>query len=123
MHDATTTSGARGWTRILVIDDDPGIGRVLRVMLESRGYDVILAEDGLRGGLAAARRQRPDAIVLDLMMPVMDGFAVLEHLKADPRTQGVPVVVLTAVAVRGTTERLQTAGAAACLTKPSRPGS
>ena len=76
--------------------------------------------DGLRG-LAAAQKQRPDAIVLDLMMPVMDGYEVLENLRAHPRTNDVPVVVLTAVAQKEAAERVQRAGSSACLTKPFVP--
>ncbi|HSL10321.1 MAG TPA: response regulator [Actinomycetota bacterium] len=107
-------------SRVLVIDDDPDLGRVVRRVLELEGYDVVLSDDGLRG-LAAAQRQRPDAIVLDLMMPVMDGFQVLAELRADPRTRDIPVVVLSAVALEDTRERVEAAGASAFLTKPFEP--
>jgi CheY-like chemotaxis protein len=80
----------------------------------------VLSDDGLRG-LAAAQRQRPDAIVLDLMMPVMDGYQVLAELRDDERTKDVPVVVLTAVALDETRERVEAAGAATFLTKPFEP--
>jgi CheY-like chemotaxis protein len=107
-------------SRILVIDDDQDLGRVIRRVLELEGYDVVLSDDGLRG-LAAAQRQRPDAIVLDLMMPVMDGYQVLAELRDDERTKDVPVVVLTAVALDETRERVEAAGAATFLTKPFEP--
>jgi CheY-like chemotaxis protein len=109
-----------GVSRILVIDDDQDLGRVIRRVLELEGYEVVLSDDGLRG-LAAAQRQRPDAIVLDLMMPVMDGYQVLAELRDDERTKDVPVVVLTAVALDETRERVEAAGAATFLTKPFEP--
>jgi CheY-like chemotaxis protein len=112
--------GRSGWSRILVIDDDRDIGYLVQLTLEAQGYEVVVKEDGLRG-LAAAQHQRPDAIVLDLMMPVMDGYEVLRQLRSDQRTNGVPVVVLTAVALKETAEELQRAGASACLTKPFAP--
>ena len=112
--------GRRGWSRVLVIDDDPDVGFLVQLILQHQGYEVVLTDDGLRG-LAAAQKQRPDAIVLDLMMPVMDGYEVLENLRADPRTNDVPVVVLTAVAQKEAAERVQRAGSSACLTKPFVP--
>jgi CheY-like chemotaxis protein len=112
--------GRSGWSRILVIDDDPDIGYLVQLTLEVQGYEVVVKEDGLRG-LAAAQHQRPDAIVLDLMMPVMDGYEVLRQLRSDYRTSDVPVVVLTAVALKEAAEQVQRAGASACLTKPFVP--
>ena len=112
--------GRRGWSRVLVIDDDPTIGYLVQSLLELQGYEVFVTEDGLRG-LAAAQRQRPDAIVLDLMMPVMDGYEVLRQLRSDARTSAVPVVILTAVALKETDQEIRQAGASACLTKPFVP--
>jgi CheY-like chemotaxis protein len=121
MDEPNLRSGAEaGMSRVLVIDDDPDLGRVVRRVLELEGYDVVLSDDGLRG-LAAAQRQRPDVIVLDLMMPVMDGYQVLEQLQNDPRTRDIPVVVLSAVALDETRERVEAAGASAFLTKPFEP--
>jgi CheY-like chemotaxis protein len=121
MDEPNLRSGAEaGVSRVLVIDDDPDLGRVVRRVLELEGYDVVLSDDGLRG-LAAAQRQRPDAIVLDLMMPVMDGYQVLSELRDDPRTKDVPVVVLSAVALEETRERVEAAGASAFLAKPFEP--
>ena len=109
-----------GWSRVLVIDDDPDVGLLVQRILELQGYDIVLTDDGLRG-LAAAQQQRPDAIVLDLMMPVMDGYEVLRQLRSDDRTSDVPVVVLTAVALKEAAEEVQRAGASSCLTKPFVP--
>ncbi len=106
--------------RVLVIDDEPDVRWLLRLSLERLGHDVLLADDGLRG-VAVAQRQRPDIIVVDLMMPVMDGHGVLEALAKDERTAHVPVVVLTAKALPEEEERAMAAGAARFLLKPFDP--
>jgi CheY-like chemotaxis protein len=106
--------------RILVIDDEPDVRWLIRMSLERAGHEVIDAEDGLRG-VALAQRQRPEIIVLDLMMPVMDGYAVLEALAKDERTASVPVVVLSARAIPDEAERAVGAGARAFLEKPFDP--
>ncbi len=80
---------------ILVVDDNEETLGLMRRTLEGKGFKVVEARDG-RQALAAAREQRPGLILLDLMMPVMDGFDTLQHLREDPRTATVPVVVLTA---------------------------
>jgi CheY-like chemotaxis protein len=106
--------------RILVIDDEPDVRWLFRMTLERRGYEVLLAEDGLRG-IAMAQRQHPDAIVLDLMMPVMDGYGVLDALVKDVRTSNVPVVVVTAKALPEEEVRCSKAGARSLLVKPLDP--
>jgi CheY-like chemotaxis protein len=106
--------------RVLVIDDEPDVRWLLRLSLERLGHEVLLAEDGLRG-VAMAQRQRPDAIVLDLMMPVMDGYGVLDALAKDGRTSKVPVLVLTAKAIPSEEERVTQAGARRFVTKPFDP--
>jgi two-component system, OmpR family, response regulator RpaA len=106
--------------RVLVIDDEVAIGHVLRYAIESRHHEVILADDGLRG-IAMARRQRPDAIVLDLMMPLMDGHGVLDALQQEERTRNVPVLVLTAMGLESVRDRCLEQGAAAVLHKPFDP--
>jgi CheY-like chemotaxis protein len=117
---ASTPVGWRGPARILVIDDEPYVRTLVRRLLEFDGYDVVVSDDGMRG-LAAAKRQRPDAIVLDLMMPLMDGYQVLASLRTDPRTALVPVIVITAAATVAARKRVADAGATACLTKPFAP--
>lgn len=88
--------------------------------LERAGHEVIDAEDGLRG-IAMATKQRPEIIVLDLMMPVMDGYGVLAELAKDPRTTAVPVLVLSARAIPEEAERATKAGARRFLEKPFDP--
>src|SRR6187397_2440393 len=106
--------------KVLVIEDDDEVTFLVRLLLEGHGHEVVVANDGSRG-FAAARRQSPDVIVLDLMMPVMDGFAVLGALQADDRTTDVPVVVLTALATEASQERCYRLGAKMVLTKPFDP--
>jgi CheY-like chemotaxis protein len=106
--------------RVLVIDDESDVRWLLRLTLEREGHEVLLADDGLRG-VGVAQRQRPDVIVLDLMMPVMDGYGVLDALSQDERTAGVPVLVLTARALPEEQARAAGAGARRFLTKPFDP--
>jgi DNA-binding response OmpR family regulator len=103
--------------RMLVIEDDRSLTHVMRQILESRGHEVLAADDGSRG-VAAAQRQSPDAIILDLMMPFMDGFAVLEALKADERTAAVPVMVLSAIQTESAEQRCYGLGAKQYVRKP-----
>jgi CheY-like chemotaxis protein len=106
--------------RVLVIDDDPAIRNILRTSLEASGFEVVLADDGLRG-IGAARRQRPDAIVLDLMMPVMDGHTVLDVLRTDEKTRYLPVVVLSALTQQAVRDRCHAQGVASFIAKPFDP--
>ena len=80
---------------ILVVDDEPSIGRVVQFKLQQEGFRVALATDGLEG-LAKVREEKPDLILLDLMMPGMDGFEVCRRLRAAPETVTTPVIILTA---------------------------
>ena len=82
---------------VLVVEDGPYIGAMVRTALEDEGYRVHLETAG-RAGIAAARAQRPSAVVLDLMLPDLDGQDVLRALKEDPATASIPVVVMSAVA-------------------------
>ncbi len=84
--------------RLLVIDDDRKIAQAVAVRLKAAGYDVRIAHDG-DAGLTAVAEQLPDAIVLDLRMPIRDGLSVLHALRAQEETADVPVVVLSASAV------------------------
>ena len=80
--------------QVLVVDDDPSARALARAVLEPGGFEVSEAGDG-RSGLDAVRRRPPDLVVLDLLMPGVDGFAFVDELRSDPGTAGVPVVVLT----------------------------
>jgi len=110
----------RTMARVLVIDDEQDVRWLIRVSLERAGHEVLVAEDGLRG-VAIAMKQHPEAIVLDLMMPVMDGYGVLAELAKDPRTADVPVLVLSARAIPDEADRATQAGARRFLEKPFDP--
>lgn len=91
------TGSAYPLKHILIIDDEEGFCNFIKETLEMTGkYQVIIATDGV-SGLKAARHHKPDLILLDIIMPVMDGFQVLKTLKEDPRTLAIPVIVLTVV--------------------------
>ena len=107
--------------RVLAADDDPVIQRLLEVNLELEGYEVRLAGDG-QEAVEVARTFSPDVVLLDVMMPVMDGWAACEQLRADPDLQDVPVVFLSARAQDADLERGDEVGGTAYLTKPFDPG-
>ena len=104
-------------SRVLVIDDESIVGVILRLALDAKGHETVVAEDG-QTGIEMARAERPDAIVLDLMMPFMDGFAVLETLREDERTAEIPVMVLTAVQSEDVEQRCYGLGAKTFFRKP-----
>ena len=104
-------------SRILVIEDDPGAVRLLRTYLEVEGYEVEVATSG-EAGIAAATRQAPDAIILDVLLPGIDGWEVLRRLKADPALRDLPVVVATVVDERNVAMSL---GAVDYFLKPIKP--
>jgi len=81
--------------KILLVDDDPDFVTATRVVLESKPYEVIVAYDGDEG-LKKAREERPDLIILDVIMPMKDGFMVCQQLKKDPQLSSIPVLMLTA---------------------------
>jgi signal transduction histidine kinase/CheY-like chemotaxis protein len=97
---SATRPGAAGEIKVLVIEDDPSLVRLLRTFLESDGYVVRFAQDGA-AGLELARTETPAAIILDIVLPGMDGWEVLRRLKADPSLRDVPVVIVTVVDERG----------------------
>ena len=106
--------------RVLVIEDEPSISQLLRIVLEHRGHEVLVADDGSRG-LATATRRSPDAIILDVMMPFMDGFAVPEALREDDRSVSIPVMMLSAIQKEAVEERCYGMGAQAFVRKPFDP--
>jgi DNA-binding response OmpR family regulator len=106
--------------RVLVIDDEPDVLLLCRVNLQHAGHEVFEAPDGERG-VATALAERPDAIVLDLMLPQMDGYDVLAALGEDEQTKDIPVLILTAKAQREDRVRCWEEGASEYMTKPFSP--
>ena len=106
--------------QILVADDDPLLRDILRHKLVSAGYRVLLAQDG-REALNSARTNHPSAIVLDAMMPVVDGFEVLRRLKAEADLKNIVVIMLTALKRERDIVSALNLGAADYLVKPFNP--
>lgn len=106
--------------KILVVDDERHIVRLVEVNLTRAGYDVVTAYDGVEA-LEKVKSEHPDMIVLDVMMPRMDGFEVLKRLQADPATQDIPVIMLTAKAQDADIFRGWSSGVSSYLTKPFNP--
>ncbi len=107
--------------RILIIDDEDDIREVAQVSLEAvRGWQVLTARSG-REGLARAGAERPDAILLDVMMPDMDGPATLQELRVNPATQSIPVIFLTAKVQPADRRRFGSLGVQAVISKPFDP--
>lgn len=106
--------------RVLVIDDEPDVLLLCRVNLSHAGHEVLEALDGYRG-VELARDERPDAVVLDLMLPGIDGVEVLQLLADHESTRDIPVMMLSAKTLRVDRDRCHEAGALAYLTKPFSP--
>jgi two-component system alkaline phosphatase synthesis response regulator PhoP len=90
--------------KILIIDDDPDLVEAVTMILESKHYKVAAAYGGIEG-LQKAKTENPDLIVLDVMMPDKDGYAVCKELKADPKLRNIPILLLTAVVSKIATTR------------------
>lgn len=104
--------------KILVVDDDPDLLRALRLRLRANNYEVTTASDGY-AAIASAQKERPSLIILDLGLPVGDGFVVLDRLQSSDALSGIPVIVLSARDPQMNEERALKAGAAAFFQKPA----
>lgn len=104
-------------TRILVVEDNPTNMKLASMLLEHAGYEVFRAENA-GDGIALAREHRPTMILMDIQLPGMDGLEATRLLKADPATQDIKVIALTAFAMKGDEDRVLAAGCDGYLTKP-----
>jgi two-component system KDP operon response regulator KdpE len=104
--------------KVLIVDDDPDLLRALRLRLRANNYEVTTASDGYTA-IASAQKERPALIILDLGLPVGDGFVVLERLQNIDALASVPVIVLSARDPQSNEERALKAGAAAFFQKPA----
>ena len=102
---------------ILVVDDEPRNLKLARDVLEMSGYEVIEAENG-KIGIEMAKSQKPDLILMDIMMPVMGGVEATGILKADSTTQNIPILALSSQAMKGDKERIIGCGCDDYLAKP-----
>jgi CheY-like chemotaxis protein len=101
---------------ILVVEDDPVLGVMYKTKLEAEGYEIVSAVNGVEG-LASAKQCKPDLILLDIILPQLDGFSVLEELKDDAKTKKIPVVLLTNLGTDEDREKGQKLGAVDYLVK------
>lgn len=106
--------------KILVVDDESGLVEMLSIRLEANNYQVIAASDG-QEGLDKARAESPDLIILDLMLPKLDGCQVCRALKSDEKYKQIPIVIFTARAQESDVKAGNEAGADAYITKPFEP--
>ena len=107
--------------KVLLVDDEADIRRIASLSLSGVGGMEVAQADGGSEGIRKAREDRPDVILLDLMMPVLDGLATFRALRDDPETSEIPVVFLTAKTVSSEMERLKSLGARGVLIKPFDP--
>lgn len=91
-------------TKILIVDDDPDLVEAVTMILRSKKFEVVAAYNG-KEGIEKVKRERPDLVVLDVMMPEKDGYSVCKELKSDPQWSHIPILLLTAVASHVPTTR------------------
>jgi len=106
--------------RILVVEDQEDNRQILRDLLANAGYDMIEAEDGEQAIKLAASHQ-PDLILMDIQLPLVDGYEATRRLKADPKLMSIPIIVVTSYALSGDEEKARRAGCDAYVAKPYSP--
>src|SRR5271163_439031 len=105
--------------KVLIVEDNATNLRLATFLLESAGHTVLSATDA-EAGLTLARSEQPHLILMDIQLPGMDGLKATAQLKADPATRAIPVVALTALAMKGDEERIRAAGCDGYIAKPMR---
>jgi two-component system cell cycle response regulator DivK len=106
--------------RILVIEDQEDNRQILRDLLGNAGFDMIEAADG-QEGVAAATKERPDLILMDIQLPIMDGYEATRRIKAIPELKAIPIIAVTSYALSGDEAKAMAAGCDAYVTKPYSP--
>jgi two-component system cell cycle response regulator DivK len=106
--------------RILMVEDTEDNRQIIRDLMESVGYDLIEAEDGA-AGVAMAIEHRPDLILMDIQLPVMDGYEACRRIKADPELRHIPIIAVTSYALSGDETKTKAAGCDGYLAKPFSP--
>ena len=106
--------------RILVVEDQPDNRQIIRDMLIDTGYEIAEAENG-EEALAAIAKQRPDLILMDIQLPVMDGYAATRRIKNDPALKSIPVIAVTSYALSGEEKKAREAGCDDYVPKPYSP--
>lgn len=105
--------------KVLIVEDNPTNMKLAMTLLESAGHEVLTATDA-EAGLAVARAERPALILMDIQLPGMDGLQATMELKRDQTTRSIPVIALTALAMKGDEERIRAAGCDGYIAKPMR---
>ena len=105
---------------ILVVEDQADNRRILRDLLVNAGYELIEAESG-EEALTAVQAQRPDLILMDIQLPVMDGYETTRRIRADPESKAIPIIAVTSYALTGDEAKALAAGCNAYITKPYSP--
>ena len=106
--------------KVLIVEDIEDNRQILRDLLAAAGYDMVEAYDGAEG-LAKAAEHKPDLILMDIQMPVMDGYEATRRIKADPALRAIPVIAVTSYALSGDEEKARTAGCDGYVAKPFSP--
>jgi two-component system, cell cycle response regulator DivK len=106
--------------RILVVEDQPDSRRIIRDMLASTDCKIIEAENG-EEALAAIAKQRPDLILMDIQLPIMDGYTATRRIKADPTLRSIPIIAVTSYALADEEKKARAAGCDDYVTKPFSP--
>jgi two-component system cell cycle response regulator DivK len=106
--------------RILVVEDQEDNKQILRDLLGSVGFDIAEAGNGVEA-LASIARQRPDLILMDIQLPVMDGYEATRRIKNDPASKDIPIIVVSSYALSGDEEKARAAGCDAYVAKPYSP--
>jgi len=106
--------------RILVVEDQEDLRGILRDLLVGSGYYVAEAADG-RDGVSKAKSERPDLILMDIQLPVLDGYEAICQIKADPGTKATPIIAVSSFAMKGDEEKARAAGCDHYVTKPYSP--
>ena len=106
--------------RILMVEDTEDNRQIIRDLMESVGYDLIEAEDGA-AGIAMAAEHRPDLILMDIQLPVMDGYEASRQIKANPELRHIPIIAVTSYALSGDEEKTRAAGCDGYVAKPFSP--
>jgi two-component system, cell cycle response regulator DivK len=106
--------------RILVVEDQEDNRQILRDLLTNAGYEMLVAEDGVQA-LEQAEKHRPDLILMDIQLPVLDGYEATRRIKANPELKAIPIIVVTSYALSGDEEKARAAGCDAYVAKPFSP--
>src|SRR6201988_1556396 len=106
--------------RILVVEDQPDSRQIIRDMLATTDYEITEAENG-EEALPAIAKQRPDLILMDVQLPIMDGYAATRRIKADPALRAIPVIAVTSYALNGEEQTARAAGCDDYVPKPFSP--